>query len=229
MIEVVAFDADDTLWHTETLFRETQACLAEILDNYADHAQVHDHLDEIEYKNIKLFGYGIKGFTLSMVETAIEISTGKISARDIHEIISLGKAMLDAPMQIMPGVGDVLIELGAVHRLMLITKGDMLDQTNKIETSGLADHFERIEIVTEKNAGIYAGIFSQHSVEPTAAMMVGNSLPSDILPVLELGGYGVHIPYVMTARFEQHDQSVQHPRFRELREIALLPSLLHTL
>jgi putative hydrolase of the HAD superfamily len=226
---VVAFDADDTLWHTETHYRETQTRLAEILDNYAPHEQVQNQLDAIERKNIKLFGYGIKGFTLSMVEAAIEISGGHISAGDIHEIIALGKAMLDAPMEIMPGVEDVLLELATVHRLMLITKGDMLDQTNKIETSGLADYFERIEIVTEKDADVYAGIFSQHGVEPTVAMMVGNSLPSDILPVLEIGGYGVHIPYAVTASFEQHPHPVDHPRFHELREIALLPSLLNSL
>jgi len=229
VIEVVAFDADDTLWHTETHYRETQARLAEILDNYAAHEQVQEQLDSVERKNIKLFGYGIKGFTLSMVEAAIEISAGRISAGDIHEIIALGKAMLDAPMEIMPGVEDVLAQLGAAHRLMLITKGDMLDQTNKIETSGLAEHFQKIEIVSEKNTGTYAGIFSQHGVAASAAMMVGNSLPSDVLPVLELGGYGVHIPYTVTASFEQHPHPVEHPRFHELREIAQLPSLLKSL
>lgn len=229
MIQVVAFDADDTLWHTETHYRETQARLAEILDNYAAHEQVQGQLDVIEYKNIKLFGYGIKGFTLSMVEAAIEISGGHISAGDIHEIIALGKAMLDAPMEIMPGVEDVLVELAARHRLMLITKGDMLDQTNKIETSGLAAHFEKIEIVSEKDTGTYAGLFAQHGVAASAAMMVGNSLPSDVLPVLELGGYGVHIPYAVTASFEQHPHRVEHPRFHELQEITQLPTLLSSL
>jgi putative hydrolase of the HAD superfamily len=229
MIEVIAFDADDTLWHNESLFQETQARLTAILDRYAPHAEVEARLAETERRNIKLFGYGIKGFTLSMVETAIEISGRRIGAEEIHEIVMMGKAMLDAPLDLMEGVEQVLGELKRRHRLLLITKGDLLDQTNKVERSGLAGHFEAVEIVTEKDSTTYRAIFSRLGYAPEIAVMVGNSLPSDVLPMLEIGGHAVHIPYRVTAVFERHEAEIAHERFHALDSLRDLPDLLRRL
>ncbi len=225
-IDVIAFDADDTLWHNESLFQETQVRLAEILDHYAPHAEVMARLHETESNNIKLFGYGIKGFTLSMVETAIQISKQKISAADIHEIVMMGKAMLDSPLELMSGVEQVLEKLGADRPLILITKGDMLDQRNKIDNSGLADHFAEIEVVSEKDSATYLDLFERFGVAPERVIMVGNSLPSDVLPVLALDGYAVHIPYHVTASIEQTDEEPDHPKFFHLDHIADLPALI---
>jgi putative hydrolase of the HAD superfamily len=229
VIEVIAFDADDTLWHTENLFQEVQARLAGILDHYAPHAEVEARLQATERRNIQLFGYGIKGFTLSMVETAIEISEQRISAQDIHEIVMLGKAMFDSPLELFAGIEEVLRDLGQSHRLLLITKGDLLDQRNKIDKSGLAPLFEQIEIVPEKDPASYREIFARHEIAASTAMMVGNSLRSDVLPVLEIGGHAVHVPYVVTAEFERHDGELEHRRFHALERITQLPALLSRL
>src|SRR5215831_10171830 len=201
MISVIAFDADDTLWHTESLFVETQARLVAILDRYAPHAEVVARLQETEQRNLALFGYGIKGFILSMVETAIEISHRKVTAAEIHEILMMGRAMLDSP----------------------------LDQSNRIEKSGLASHFAHIEIVSKKTAETYQRIFAAQGVAPEEVMMIGNSIPSDVLPVLEIGGYGVHIPYTVTAAFERHEDLPQHDRFHQLTAIGELPALIRRL
>jgi putative hydrolase of the HAD superfamily len=229
MIAVLAFDADDTLWHTETLFAETQARLATILDRYAPHGEVMERLQRTERRNILLFGYGIKGFILSMVETAIEISGHRVNAAEIHEILMMGKAMLDAPLTLLDGVDSVLDELAADYRLLLITKGDMLDQQNKIEKSGLASRFSYVEVVTEKAPAIYQRIFAAQGVQPAEAVMIGNSIPSDVLPVLEIGAHAVHIPYVVTAEFERHDQLPRHDRFFQLASIGELPALIRGL
>jgi putative hydrolase of the HAD superfamily len=225
-LDVIAFDADDTLWHTESLFQDTQARLAEILDGYAPHEEVMTRLHDTETRNISLFGYGIKGFTLSMIETAIDLSGARISANDVHSIIMMGKAMLDSPLQLMDDAGKVLDRLSADYPLFLITKGDVLDQQNKIEKSGLAEKFAAIEVVQEKDPSTYLEIFERHGVEPSRSLMVGNSVPSDVQPVLDLGGFGVHIPYHVTASFEQHDDDPDHPNFRRLERIADLPDLI---
>ncbi len=225
-IEVVAFDADDTLWHSESLFQATQARLSEILDRYAPHDEVQARLHDTEVRNIRLFGYGVKGFTLSMVEAAIEISGQQVSAAEIHEVVMMGKAMLDNPLELMDGVEAVLDGFAGRHRLLLITKGDHMDQYNKIDKSGLADRFDHIEVVLEKDVATYAEIFARHGVDADRLVMIGNSMPSDILPILELGGHAVHIPYHVTASFERHDGDPEHPRFRRLDRIAELPALL---
>jgi putative hydrolase of the HAD superfamily len=229
MIRAIAFDADDTLWHTESLFQETQARLSEILDNYADHDTVQSRLHDVEVRNVKLFGYGIKGFMLSMVETAIEISDARISAADIHKIVAMGREMLEAPMELLDGVPETLVALGGRFPLYLVTKGDLMDQRNKIEKSGLANHFMATEVVAEKDPATYGQVFARHGVDPAAAMMVGNSMPSDVLPVLDLGGWAVHIPYRVTASFERHGSDPDHTRFSRLDRIAELPALLDRL
>ena len=225
-VEIIALDADDTLWHSESRFQDTQLRLSEILDRHAPHDEVQAHLHELEDRNIKLFGYGIKGFTLSMVEAAIEISQGQITAGEIHEIVMMGKAMLEMPMELLAGVVETLEILGRNYPLFLITKGDHMDQYNKIEKSGLADHFKEIEVVMNKDVASYGELLTRHGVDPAKVMMVGNSIPSDILPVLELGGHGTYIPYHVTASFERHQSEPDHPRFRRLKTIQALPELL---
>jgi putative hydrolase of the HAD superfamily len=225
-IQTVAFDADDTLWHTESHFQATQTRLAEILDAYAPHEDVQARLHDVEERNIKLFGYGVKGFTLSMIEAAIEISGQRISAADVHEIAMMGKAMLDQPMELLPDVGTVLTDLGRTHHLMMITKGDVMDQQNKIEKSGLAHHFAEIEIVAIKDVNSYRAVFERHGLLPANTVMVGNSIPSDVAPVLALGGYGVYVPYSVTASFERHGEEPRHRRYRRIDTIAELPGLV---
>jgi putative hydrolase of the HAD superfamily len=225
-LDVIALDADDTLWHCESLFQETQTRLIEILDQYADHESVTARLHDTEEANIRLFGFGIKGFTLSMIETAIEISDRKISAEDIHEITMMGKAMLDSPLELFEGIEDTLEELARRYPLYLITKGDNMDQYNKIEKSNLASYFKQIDVVLKKNVETYQDLFTGYETDPRRALMAGNSVPSDVLPVLELGGWGVHIPYYVVASFEKHDDDPRHSRFRRIDRLTKLPELL---
>ena len=175
MIEVIGFDADDTLWHTENLFQETQQSLVNILERYAPHEEIVEKLYATEKSNIAHFGYGIKGFTLSMIETAVQISEGNVTAHDVQKIIDLGKAMLLAPLDIFDHIEEVLVDLRRRHRLFLITKGDLLDQRNKIDQSGLADYFEVLEVVSEKDPGTYKTIFDRERVNIRNVAMVGNS------------------------------------------------------
>ena len=226
MITEIGFDADDTLWHCENLFFETQARLEEILEHHAPREEVEAKLHDTELANVRLFGYGIKGFTLSMVETAVQISGGKITGDEVHEILMMGKAMLDAPVELMPNVRTVLASLQGKYRLILITKGDVLDQTNKIDKSGLGGFFDQIEIVQHKDVANYRDVLTRHDVDPNRFLMVGNSIPSDVLPVLELGGWGVHVPYRHTAVHERHADDPPHERFRRLDSLSELPALI---
>lgn len=226
MLRMIAFDADDTLWHTEDMFQETQRRLSDILKEHAPDDVVERVLNDTEKRNIRLFGFGIKGFTLSMVETAIELSDGDIPAGQIHEIIMMGKQMLDAPMRLFDGVETVLKKLKGRYQLSIITKGDLLDQTNKIDKSGLAPLFDYAQVVSHKDADTYRDLFTSWEVAPREVMMVGNSIPSDVEPVLAIGGHGVHIPYDVTAVHEIHDQDPDSPRFNRLENIRKLPDLL---
>jgi putative hydrolase of the HAD superfamily len=225
-LATIAFDADDTLWHTESHFQATQMRLSEILDAYAPHDEVQSRLHGIEERNIKLFGYGVKGFTLSMIEAAIEISDQRISAADIHEIAMMGKAMLDRPMELLPGVEAVLTNLAQRHRLIMITKGDVMDQQNNISQSGLSQYFAAIEIVALKDVVTYRALFARLGLASSQTLMIGNSIPSDVLPILELGGYGVYVPYHITASFERHQTEPDHPRYRRIERISNLPDLI---
>ncbi|RED50859.1 HAD family hydrolase [Aestuariispira insulae] len=226
MLRLIAFDADDTLWHTEDMFQDTQKRLGDILEQYAPREKVDAALGKTEKQNIKLFGYGIKGFTLSMVETAIDLSDGRIEAQQIHEIVMMGKKMLDAPMRLFIGVEDVLRTLKQRYLLAIITKGDLLDQTNKVYKSGLADLFDYVEVVSEKDVATYSALFQEWSIDPASVMMIGNSVPSDIVPVLELGGHAVHIPYEMTAVHEIHHKDPTHQNFTRLTDICEIPDLI---
>jgi putative hydrolase of the HAD superfamily len=230
MFDIIAFDADDTLWHNESLYSATQTRLAELLAPYLDGVDVDARLYETERRNIPYFGYGIKSFTLSMIETAIALTEGRITPADIQQIITFAKAMIDTPTQLFEGVKEVVARLAVTHTLMLITKGDLLDQQRKLERSGLADSFAHIEIVAEKTAETYRTILVHYKVEPDRFLMVGNSLKSDVLPVVAIGGQAVHIPHALTWAHEHVDPLIaQQSRYFELAHISELPSLVETL
>lgn len=199
---VIGFDGDDTLWHNEQLFADTQHALRELLSHYADMATIDTKLLEIERRNLAIFGYGVKGFALSMIETAIEISDSRVSARDIHQIVMMGKSLLEHPIELLDGVDEVVRDLSRRHRLILVTKGDLVHQESKVAASGLADHFWQIEIVSEKDSSTYRKLLSRHSVEPDDFVMIGNSVVSDVLPALAIGARAVHVPYHITWALE---------------------------
>jgi putative hydrolase of the HAD superfamily len=195
MITTIAFDADDTLWHTERIFIDIKDKYKSLLADYTDGDWIEQHLDETETSNIKHFGYGVKGFTLSMIETACELTEGRITGDKIKEIIGFAKEMLAAPIDVLEGVRETIEELSKNYRLMVITKGDLLDQETKLARSGLGDFFDAFEIVPRKDAKIYKYVMRRHEIAPEEFLMVGNSLKSDILPVLEAGARAVFVPY----------------------------------
>ncbi len=202
-IKFVAFDADDTLWHNETLFIETQGKFRQLLLQYHTEEWIAQRLYETEMKNLKHFGYGIKGFTLSMIETAIELSEGRIGGDEINQIIGFSKEMLKFPVEMLEGVKETVKKLSNTHKLLIITKGDLFDQESKIARSGLGDYFHHIEVVPRKTPDVYEKILSKQKITPESFMMVGNSLKSDVLPVATIGGTGVHIPYQTTWAHEK--------------------------
>ena len=228
MISTIGFDGDDTLWHNEALFSMTQEKFRQLLLHYVPATDVDSRLYATEIRNLKLFGYGVKGFTLSMIETAIEVSEKRISAADIQRLIDFGKAMLEHPVELIEGVRGVLDRLAGAYTLLLITKGDLFDQESKIARSGLADAFSKIEIVSEKDELTYQRILARHGVRPDGFLMVGNSLKSDVLPVAAIGGTAVHVPYRLTWQHEAADEATVLPghRMRRLERITELPALL---
>ena len=200
MIDLVGFDGDDTLWRSQEFYDHAQEAFEAILGRYIDLAAagLKDALLNTERGNIALFGYGAKGMALSMIESAIELTDGRIEARDIHRIVKLGKEVLAHPVELLPGIREAVEAVAAVHRVVLITKGDLFHQEAKVARCGLADTFHRIEIVSEKDAATYARLFREFEVTPDRFAMVGNSLKSDIAPVVALGGWGVYMPYHST-------------------------------
>jgi putative hydrolase of the HAD superfamily len=226
-LPTIAFDGDDTLWHNETLFAGTQDRLRGILQAHVAPETIDRTLLIRERANLALFGYGIKGFMLSMIETAIEVSDGAVTANEIQEIVDLGKAMLSSPVDPIDGVDDVIITLKRRgHRLMIITKGDLCDQETKIARSGVADLFDAVEIVSEKNEATYRDILDRHGVDPNQFVMVGNSIRSDILPVLALGAYAIHVPYTITWSLEQVDAEADLPPILKAGSIADVPDMI---
>ena len=194
-IQVIAFDADDTLWVNEPYFQEAQVRFGEICKEWIEPAAVVEEHYKTEIQNIPVFGYGIKGFTLSLIETAIRISHHQVRACQIEQIIQIGKSMLNHPIELLPGVEATLQRLAPHYRLIVATKGDLMDQERKLVRSGITHHFHHIEVMSEKNTEAYLKLIRHLDVSPEAFLMIGNSLRSDILPVLELGGSAIHIPY----------------------------------
>ncbi|HTJ78691.1 MAG TPA: HAD family hydrolase [Rariglobus sp.] len=224
---VVGFDADDTLWHNETIFENVHLRYRDMLARYHDATTVDRTLFATEMRNLEPYGYGVKGFMLSAIETAIELSDGKISAEEIRRLLELGRAMLAHPVELLDGVADTVATLAASHRLILITKGDLRDQERKLAKSGLAQHFHHVEILSEKNEPAYATILRRHAITPRNFLMVGNSLKSDIAPVLSLGGAAAHVPYPLTWAHEHVDTlPPSEGRFFELGSVRELPPLI---
>ena len=225
----IGFDADDTLWHNEVIFEQTHERYRALLSRFHDTATVDHTLFATEMRNLELYGYGIKGYTLSSIETAIELSGGRISAEEIRQLIGLGQEMLAHPVNLLEGAAETLAVLAPSYRLVLITKGDLRDQERKLAKSGLAGHFRHVEIVSEKDAGAYGRLFRRHAIEPARFLMVGNSLKSDILPVLALGGAGVHIPYHLTWAAERVDPPPAHPgRLFTVQHLRELPGVVQS-
>ncbi len=224
---VIGLDGDDTLWGNEDHFRRTESEFERLVTRWARGDSVRERLLTVERRNLGTFGYGVKGFTLSMIETAIELSGGEVPAYDIHRIVELGRQLLEHPVELLDGVRETVDELARRHPLVLVTKGDLLHQETKIAASGLADTFWRIEIVSEKDPATYQRILDRHGIEPASFVMVGNSVPSDVLPVLALGGRAVHVPYHLTWEMETAPPAaVADAAFPVLDRLADLPSLL---
>jgi putative hydrolase of the HAD superfamily len=228
-ITTVGLDADDTLWHSENRFHETHRRYHELLSAHVDLTvdDLEARMLATERRNLRLFGYGAKGFTLSLVETAIQVTDGRIPARDIERILSFGKELLDHPVDLLPGVSETVDELRAagIH-LIAITKGDLWHQEAKLAASGLADRLAGVEIVAEKDVRTYAGILRRHRVEPASFCMVGNSVRSDVLPVLEIGGRALHVPYEHLWAHEAVEGAEHDDRFLTLGAITDVPKVL---
>ena len=226
-IGLVGFDADDTLWRSQDYFDDAQAKFERIVAAYVDLDDVAGRLYAVEKRNLALFGYGVKGMVLSMIEAAVEITDERISASDLHRIVGLGKSLLRHPVELLDGVRAAVEAVAAEHPVVLITKGDLFHQEAKVRESGMADLFRRIEIVSEKDPATYARLFEEFGIAPQRFLMVGNSLRSDIAPVIELGGWGVHVPYHTTWAHEA-DASLRHggERMRTIAGIAQLPAAM---
>jgi putative hydrolase of the HAD superfamily len=223
----IAFDADDTLWHNENIFERVQERFYELLARHHDAATVKRALNAVEKRNLELYGYGIKGFMLSSIETAIDLTDGKFSPREVRELLDLGRGMLAHPVELLDGAAEVLELLAPDHELLLITKGDLRDQERKLAKSGLAGRFRAVEIVSEKDPGTYERILRRHGVEPARFLMVGNSVKSDILPVLALGGSAVHVPYRITWGLEHAEPPPKEDgRFFSARSLRDLPPIV---
>jgi putative hydrolase of the HAD superfamily len=219
-ITTIGIDADDTLWHNETVFRLTQARFGQLLAPWAELDHLNERLAATEARNLRLYGYGVKGFTLSMLETAMELTGGDLPGSVTREILAAGREMLSHPVEPLAGVEQALDSLSQRWRLVLITKGDLFDQENKLARSGLGDLFHGVEIVSEKTAACYASIFDRHGQGADRSAMIGNSVRSDILPALEAGAWAAYIPYEVTWAHEVAEPPVEHPRYQQLGTMA---------
>ncbi len=230
MYDINAFDADDTLWHNESLYTHIQEKFARVLAPYLNGEDVNQQLYATETGNIPYFGYGIKSFTLSMIEAAIALTEGRVTSTDIQQLVTFAKEMIDTPTPLLDGVEPVVAQLADSYPLMLITKGDLLDQQRKLERSGLSDYFAHIEIVSTKTSAIYAKLLGRYGIDVTRFLMVGNSVKSDVLPIVELGGHAVHIPYHTTWAHEVGNDSQDGQKaYFELEHIGQLPELVQRL
>lgn len=228
-ITTIGFDADDTLWHNESFFRLTQELFLSLLADHAPRDHLEDRLLEAERRNVGHYGYGVKGFTLSMIETAIEVTEGRVSANAIAEIMAAGRELLAHPLDLLPHAREAVAALAPSHRLVLITKGDLLHQERKLAQSGLGDLFHGVEIVSEKTPDTYARAFARHGDGAGRALMVGNSMKSDVLPALAAGGWGVHVPHGLEWELERADAPDGHPRFHVLGDLGGLAGLVEKL
>ncbi len=228
-LTTIAFDADDTLWHNERFFQLTQAHFAQLLAEHAERDHLMERLLAAEKRNIQHYGYGIKGFVLSMIETAIEVTEDRVPASVIRQLIDAGQEMLAHPIELLPHAREAVEGVAETHRVILITKGDLIDQERKLAQSGLGDLFDGVEIVSEKTAETYRTIFEQHGEGPLSAMMVGNSMRSDVVAPIAAGCWGVHVPHGLVWEVEHAETPSDHPRFRELSDLGGLSDLVRAL
>jgi len=227
-LKVIAFDADDTLWVNEPYFRETEDKFCSLLEDYLPHHTVSQELFKTEMQNIVLYGYGIKGFMLSMVETALRISNNTVNLATIEKVIQYGKDLLEKPIELLDGLEEALHLLKNKYRLVVATKGDLLDQERKLRKSGLEHYFHHIEIMSDKQEADYNKLIKHLDIKPEEFLMIGNSIKSDVLPVLAIGGHAVHIPYHTTWAHEKGEQTINHFNFRQAESIKdILPDLLY--
>ncbi len=227
MFDLIAFDADDTLWKNEDLYARAQERLRSLLQAYCDRQEIDQKLYDTEMRNLDYYGYGIKSFGLSMIETAIELSDGRISGKDIQQILQALKEMLGAEVHLLDGALEVVETLSSQYDLMLITKGDLLDQQRKIKRSGLGEYFKYIEILSEKDSQSYQRLLDRYQIPPARFLMVGNSLRSDILPVIALGGKAIYIPYNLTWEHENADgQPSDEHSYYQIEHLGEIPSLV---
>ncbi|MFC3614499.1 HAD family hydrolase [Lutimaribacter marinistellae] len=229
ILTTVGFDADDTLWHNERFFHLTQQRFADLLADHADKDHLMDRLLAAERKNIGHYGYGIKGFVLSMIETAIEVTESRVPASVIRQLIEAGQDMLAHPIELLPHAREAVEAVADTHRVVLITKGDLLDQERKLAQSGLGDLFDAVEIVSEKSAPVYTQIFARHGSGIEQAMMVGNSMRSDVVPLVNAGGWGVYVPHGLEWEIEKADPPSNSDRFHELGDLGDLADLVASL
>jgi len=225
-LSMIGFDADDTLWQNEQYYKLTEKTFVNLLTEFAQGYDISQRLLEAEKRNLAHYGFGIKGFTLSMIETALEITEGRAPGRVIGDILAIGRELLSHPVDTLPHVHETLETLSGDYFLVLITKGDLFDQERKLAQSGLGDYFDAVEIVSDKSATTYRRIFSRLGDTPERAMMVGNSLKSDIVPAIAAGAFGVFVPHELTWVLENVEKPVEAPRFREISHLGELPELI---
>lgn len=225
-LQVIAFDADDTLWANEPFFRETEQRFFEMFQNYLPQHTVARELLKTEIDNLPLYGYGIKGFILSMIETSMRISDKTIPIDVIEKIIAEGKELLEKPVELIEGVEDVLTALKPKYRLVMATKGDLLDQERKLKKSGLEHYFHHIEIMSDKKEADYRKLIKHLDIKPEEFLMIGNSLKSDALPVLNIGGHAIHVPYHITWEHETIESKIEHANFRQAEKITDILALI---
>lgn len=225
MVNIIAFDADDTLWENELYFHQTREELVSLLNCFASEKEILQLFESIERNNLEYYGYGVKSHTLSMMETALEISNNTISPAILAQLLEVGKDIFKRPLKIFDGVEDTLKSLSVDYKLIVITKGDLKDQNRKLEESGLMQYFYRTFVVTEKREDDYLSILEELAYSPNDFLMVGNSLPSDIIPVLNIGGYGVYIPHNYTCHYERTESNMKDNRLIQLNKISELKEL----
>lgn len=224
-IQIIAFDADDTLWDNEPVFQDVEKEFCDLLSEYGNKKDISAALFEVEMQNMECYGYGAKAFTLSLVETAIKVSNGNISVKTIDKIVNLGKCLLNMPIKLLDGVEETLEQLNKEHKLVVATKGDLLDQQRKLDRSGIAGFFDHVEIMSDKTEKEYKSLTSSLNTSPEKIMMVGNSLKSDIYPALNIGMYATYIPYHTMWKHELADENTSNNRFYKVGSFSDLTDL----
>ena len=225
-LTTIGFDADDTLWHNERFFRMTQDRFAELLADFAEQDHLEERLLEAEKRNLGHYGFGVKGFVLSMIETAIEVTEERVPATVISELMEAGREMLNHPIDLLPHAAEAVAHCAENHRVLLITKGDLLDQERKLAQSGLGDLFDGVEIVSDKRQSVYEDIFERHGDGADLGMMVGNSMKSDVVPMVDAGGWGVYVPHGLTWALEVATPPDGHSKYRQIEALNGLPALV---